>query len=184
MQACVHMHTEHVRAIDPEIRSRRLDRRLRLSVCGGLIGRCLRRPSDGLGEKIDRYLAEYRVQHPPDSDLVMSRGMDGVAPDPEPKLAVACLAWGGKAPSATVVGLARCAPRTAQSPRSLLLTCRSSLCSSCPGYLAGAGHWRCLFPPSQANICAICKIFAKLASMGQVGSRNCDRAMRAASQEQ
>ena len=93
-------------------------------------------------------------------------GVDGVAPAPEPKLAVACSGWEEKVPSATVVGLARWAPRTARCPRSLLPTRRSSLCSSCPGFPAGNGHcqvvglWRCLFPPSQANGCAICEIVA------------------------
>ena len=113
-------------------------------------------------------------------------GVDGVAPAPEPKLAVACSEWEEKVPSATVVGLARWAPRTARCPLSLLPTCRSLSCSSCPGLSAGNGHcqvvglWRCLFPPSQANGCAICEIVATLlASMrGVVGSLGCDRAMR------
>ena len=45
-------------------------------------------------------------------------GMDGVVPAPRPKLAVACLGWEKKVPSATVVGLAQCAPRTARCPLS------------------------------------------------------------------
>ena len=115
-----------------------------------------------------------------------------MAPAPEPKLAVACLMWEKKVPSATVVGLARWVPRTARCPRSLLPTRRSSLCSSCPGFPAGNGHcqvvglWRCLFPPSQANGCAICEIVATVlaSKCACVGLLGCNRAMLAASREQ
>ena len=114
-----------------------------------------------------------------------------MAPAPEPKLAVACSEWEEKVPSATVVGLARWAPRTARCPLSLLPTCRSLSCSSCPG-LPGDGHcqvvglWRCLFPPSQANGCAICEIVATVlaSKCACVGLLGCNRAMLAASREQ
>ena len=59
----------HTHTIGSVICSRWLHQRLLLFICGGLTSCCLQWLSDGLGEKIDQYLAEYRVQHPP--DLVM-----------------------------------------------------------------------------------------------------------------
>ena len=116
-----------------------------------------------------------------------------MAPAPEPKLAVACSGWEEKVPSAAAaVDLARCSPHMARSPPFLLPTCRSLSCSSCPGFPAGNGHcqvvglWRCLFPPSQANGCAICEIVATALASKRicVGLLGCNRAMLAASREQ